>query len=489
MNASSQTVKLNWRDRKSQTLYQAGLRFRMFLAILLIFSSLFSRTFNLNNAVIAIYAVYLALTFWTNSRFLSRYISFYISVLLAVGSTAIIESNRIWLGELRTWSSYAGALPLFAAYYMVFLLSLECFDNFFRQKNVSVHPITYAFNGRSVTRNIIQIGIMLFFCILAASFAHVIRYPAFMINIDRFLYLSTYVTGIWAKLRSYLLYLVSLPLIGYKFGYKKSCMFLLIFYAVYLAWTGERLTNFILLLYYVPIILLSDNQNTLSEYRKTRKASVWVWLTLLIFFLMIFWVVFRQYNGVSSNALEQISARFAMQGQLWWSIYNQFSGQAPHIGELGNELRGFVSADPTNPDLSAPLYGIYKIMYLCAPRALVAAKIALGQTYTESTAASIFYYLGPPAIFLFALLSGFVFAWILEWYRRSVLERRLLESTFVLLVAYNLRRMWAMSSFFLLSKRNFLISVTIVLLLHTLRRPVRTSVVRSYPVGGKISQV
>ncbi len=104
-------------------------------------------------------------------------------------------------------------------------------------------------------------------------------------------------------------------------------------------------------------------------------------------------------------------------------------------------------------------------MYLCAPESIVTAKISKGQSYTESTPASLFYYFGRVGLLMSAVVFGFVNAWIMRMYYYCILENRIVSALCYARLLTVIRNVQHMSGFYLIIARGTIPLLLLLLIL------------------------
>lgn len=406
--------------------YDTNVKIRICLIISCFIAALFSQSVNFNIPVLIVFFAYCLLLLIENAFFIIKYLIFIMNMGMAVVSVFIIEAKPIYLSELVCNSKYSGALPLFTGFYLTFILTLELADrkysllNNTKQLNTNV----ISFNGKPITGFILDVFGAVLFVITSIMFLRLVMLtkPYFILNIDRFRFRMRYVEGIWKKFEDYYIYFMPIFVINWMRGKKKLTSITILLYILYLLWQGEKYTQFITMMYLILLPFLAE----LNEDIK-RKASKLLIKGGIIIAMLISAVLIQYSFFTNTSVFDAFFKRLAMQGQLWWSIYTRQINQLPHFNEVADELTAFSDAANFNP-----YYGIYKIMYLCAPSDVVAAKLATGSGYTESTAASIYYYfgknIGPFILIIFAIIMGLFFAFLTKIYVKFVSEKRIVES-------------------------------------------------------------
>lgn len=412
---------------KKKTLsYNSNIKIRISIIFFCFIAAFLSQSVNLNIPVLILFGVYCFIMLIENSFFIIKYLNFIMVMGMGVVSIFIIEANPVYLYELVCMSKYSGALPLFVGYYLTFTLTLELADRGYSISNNTkqLNTNVISFNRKPITGFILDIfGAVLFGLTVAMLLRLVIlTKPYFILHIDRFRFKKLYIDGFWQKAEGYYVYFLPILIMNWMREKKKITLSTLLIYIIYLLWTGEKYTQFITVMFFILLPFLS----VLNEETKQKVSNYLLKCGIIIAVLIL--VALIQYSFVLNiSPLEAFSNRLAMQGQLWWSIYTRQINQLPHINEFTDELAAF-----TDNSSLTPYYAIYKIMYLCAPTDIVTAKIATGSRYTESTAASIYYYFGkvwgPLMLIIFALIMGWCFAFLSKIYVKFISEKCILES-------------------------------------------------------------
>jgi len=411
---------------------------RLFIVIFCFLSSAFSRIGNISVEVGLCVAVYGIITFFTNYQFLIKYVALVTSAGLAIIGTFVIENSDIWLSELGTYSHNAGALSLIAGFYLLFLFTLEYMDSYLNKRNGEKRTLNIYFNQYNVINVFLKFFPILFFAITCVMCLRVLRHPAFLVNMDRFAYKEQYLQGIWGKLDNYYFYFVPILLMCWDLNKKKKLIVSIFsLYFLYLFLCGEKYGKFIVLimffsLYFVPTYIIKDK----TVIKRLLKIIVAVFgITLVI----ILW----QYSKYTwTTPVEHFQQRIAQQGQLWWAIYDQQAESFPNVEEIYDETSAFSE----NQEIY-PYYGIYKIMFLTAPYNQVLSKIKTGSTYTESSAASLYYYFGTGALIVFSVLMGIWFAFIAYKYVDYINRKCMIETMIIIRLIYLGRAVLSNSAF------------------------------------------
>ena len=437
---------------------------KAFFLLLIVLLAFLARWLNANCIVVALGGFYVSLTFFKNPRFIFRYIGSFIGSFLFCAGVLIIESTGLYLNELQKYGYYCGAFPLCVAYNFLFLFALEWLDQrWIRRNHIGYCKLRFVANNKRITNNIVRYaGYFVAFAIIV-NIIHVIRTPIFLYHVDRFEYKEMFLKGVWGKLSSVEVYLIPIVLINWNNGRKKESICTLGLYYFYLFLIGERFSGFVNAVFYLSIFLVDRP----VKNNKAKKPYKFIFITLL-FLIFILLVVTNQYARLYSvNTWDHLFQRIAQQGQLWWGTFDIYCKKGRCINEIVDEAQAFT--DPLGEKKGRLYYGIYKIMYLCAPEPIVTSKIARGQNYTESTAATILYYLGPVALLLTAILFAWLFVWLSRNYYKCIMENRIISSVIFARLIFTFRNIQTMSRFNKVANISTFIIVVILLVLAFIR--------------------
>ena len=451
--------------------YRMSVFFRALLIVPLLVCSFLNRWMNVNWFTIAVILFYILVTLKVNYKFILRYISTFSGAVLVWSAIVVIEFSGLWLSELQTDGYYCGILPLCASFYIVYLLFLEVYDSRYARR-MTRKTLQFSFHGVNITRMISRVSTYGVIALTAVLFMRIANKPAFRMLYDRFEYREIFLPGIWGALTNYIMYLLPLILVDWKNGNRLEAACAIGLYVVYLFWTGERFTGFLGIMFYVSMFLVDCGKTLKMDKKKKNRLSFKQIMLLCMVLLLILVIVIRQYSRLYEvNSWVHLMERITQQGQLWWAIYAGYRDTGLHLSELKDELQVF-----TDPEGMPKNYGIYRIMYLCAPKDVVTAKIEKGQNYTESTGATIYYYFGPAVLILFAVFFGIVLAYLMRLYFNCIMENRIVSAAIVsrLLTVY--RNFVSMSRFHMLFGKGTLFLIFIYIILRLWRKTQKSDV-------------
>lgn len=438
--------------------------FQLLIIVLCFSAAAVSQFLQLDLLIFCCAVLFAVITLLENSAFVIKYAALLITAGLAILGTAIIEfSEGLYLSELRRYSYHTGALPLITAYYLTFVLMLRLFDRKYSQKK-TIYGKTYFYLGQyNITWLFLDIMEYVVFAITLAMYIRIALHPAILQGMDRFQYRARYIHGIWLRFANYYFYFIPILLINWHRKKNRSLTVITVcIYVLYLFTQGEKYGNYSVLLLFFMLYMIPPYYTKMNK--KTFRRLL---ILFLIFLLFVFIIVMLQYvngNGTFRKALSHLGQRLAQQGQLWWSIYDQQVGKPPKIYELSDELAAF-----TDKEKITPYYGIYKIMYLSAPRDVVTAKIATGSSYTESTAATLYYYFGSIVLPVFAIVISLFFAFCAHKYYKYICSGYALEAIIVTRLILLGRPFYGNSAFDFLFGADTIFTIAIWCLLSLIR--------------------
>lgn len=347
-------------------------------------------------AAVAVFCVLIFYIVWEYFDFLLKYLPFIFGIVSNVLAVAVCEFERTYLSELQCYSDFEGSLPLIAfsrSLCLLILLLLELrrgrTDCGFRRE----------WKLGKAAKTLLGISCFVVMVIAFALLAKVLNQPSFLYGYDRFQY-AAMLTGIWALMAAYMPYLIVIPIIGIRFGYKKTGAVTTAIYCLFLFWIGTKFSTFFTLLCY---FLLAFNDKFVNVSNTKKRKMIGAVLAALA--LMIGLSVFA-YSASGHSSEGFLESRLAQQGQLWWKTYSLVDGSA-HIdnAQLAVEADAFFK-DKSIADSVGSRNGIYGVMYLCAPSDLVSMRISLGSRYTEAGYAMAYILFGNIGPVLFAALMA-----------------------------------------------------------------------------------
>lgn len=348
-----------------------------------------------------------------NKEFALKYLAFLFISGVAILGTAIIELfPSIYLVELRCYSSFVGSLPLIIFGYWLFLVVINLVDKKYKFEIIRERIDELAKYRKFY--NTINLAVLILFLIL---FSSVVTHPAFLLGVDRFNYASQYSQfSILKKIVSNAPLLLVFPILTiiYNKNFQRILGMLgVAMYVLYFVWVGDKFGPFFSL---ICIFLLIYYKRILEKGRGFLKKILIISFGLfggIVIFAIVFSASISSYSG-----LTYFEQRGAQQGQLWWKTYEICKNI--HPTEFGNEIKALTNGKDTISANVGSNNGIYKIMYLCAPREQVNSKLATGARYTEAGFATIYYYFGTIGVIMFSCIIGGIVAATINAFIRAL---------------------------------------------------------------------
>ena len=375
--------------------------------IIFLICSVSSKIIYFSYISVGFFIIYLIYTLYIDSEFVIKYLAFIFMAIAAILGTLIIEFSKVYLIEIRCSSYYVGALPLLIFAYWTLIIILRYAD---KRKKISLKNFDGKFNLKILT--LFTICTLIIYLIM---FGKVISRPAFILHIDRFSYAKSYgFTGILAMLEHTSTILLVFPILLFINGRRIISSITVLIYILYYLWTGNKFGPFFSLL---CVFLLVYYQKIFAQ-RKTNIKKIFL-LVLIFFSFLLILAIYVASSGTSSSATAYFSQRTAQQGQLWWKTYDICNGKIYPI-EFQNEIKSIYQENENVSNNVGANYGIYKIMYLCAPKTVVDDKLRYGSRYTEAGYATVYYYFGYAGVVIFSIIMGSFIAWTINMFIKTL---------------------------------------------------------------------
>ncbi len=390
----------------------------VFIGIGLILSCIFYKFIFFSYFSIVLFALLCYLIYSVRPQFYIKYLAFvFVSVASIVG-LCVIEFGDIYLIELRKQSAFVGSIPLMTLSYFALFLTLFFVDKDRTQNAAKLENIRI-FSRKEMYPKYMLVLTWISLLIYMTFWLRVIRYPAFILHVNRFAYARLYapkLTGIWSVLSSISSILLLFPIMSFIKGYKVLGISTVAAYCLYCLWIGNKFGTFFTLLCFFSLILYPGISGVAIGRMKK-----WARIGLAALILIVALSLFIQ-NSLGDNADNYFVYRVSGQGQLWWGIFKDYKGI--HISEIGDEIDGILYENNSIAENIGSNYGIYKIMYLSAPKSVIDSKLSGGSRYTEAGFAAANYYLSVPGCILFAVVTGLIICKILNGFIDAISEER-----------------------------------------------------------------
>lgn len=359
-----------------------------------------------------------------NPNIIPRGLAIMFALVANIIGVAVVEFQNVYLGELRCYSYFAGSLPLIELAWWTFFTVFCLLSNKVLSKGVlgtRLFEKDEVGNRVKRTLNLVNVAIAI---VYAAMFVHVFNHPSFLLGFDRFQY-SIYLTGVWGKLNSVMIYTYPLICLCIIWASKRIGAVTLSIVLLYLVWTGNKFGPFltlasVFLFAWYPLLIVR-----LKRIKPARMLGCSVAAMAAIVLLAV-----GQYsltNGFENaeQSTTYLSQRAAQQGQLWWKTYDLCKN-----GTVSESIESEIPVWLSGKDDSELNYdyGIYKIMRLTTPADLFAAKIDSGSRYSEAGHAAAYLYGGPLGLIAFDVVMGALIAVVVSTLIRSLANAWIIET-------------------------------------------------------------
>lgn len=351
---------------------------------------------------LGLFAVYCIYVLMIRPASLLKYFALYFAIVANIVGCASVEYVPAYLGELKVFSQYIGALPLLVFSRWVFVLIITQFDIRYSGKEIADDPRI------SVTlRVLVSFAAAAVFVVLLIDAAMIFRNPpAFLLDIDRFTYATRFSQSpIVGKIANVMPYLIFISALATRRERRLLGWMSILLWLTILLWTGTKFGGFMST--FSAILLVHYDRFAALPIRKARRivfGSVFVLAVLVGAAIVI--------QAQPGHYAEYFSQRTAQQGQLWWAVYDEAGGEL-HLADLENEIGGLSAPSDVAENVGSH-HGIYGVMYLVAPIATVDAKLTTGSRYTEAGYAAMYYYLGPAGPVAFSAIMAVLIAGVLH---------------------------------------------------------------------------
>lgn len=333
--------------------------------------------------------------------FVMKYVIPLLFSVLQLAGVILIESTTVELPELMTIASFNGAFPLLAMSRWSLIATLLLLDACFERSVSSRMPERPEASEReslSFIGLIAMVSLVIIVVGLVASAP-----PATMVGLDRFEYANGPMKGnIFLSLlgKAFPISAIAVVEAGRRRSINRAMGIAgVVLYVIGLLWVGNKFDALIPVL----VLILLANFSRVRAFAPAVLTKLFGALAAAIVVLVGFAAVL-QTRVEGGSPLTYLASRGAQQGQIWWAAMARSNGIHPE--ELLGELRFQVLNSPDPFANVGSDFGIFKMMYLTAPRDVVDAKLMTGSTYSEFGFALAHYYLGGPGAIAFGVLCG-----------------------------------------------------------------------------------
>ena len=335
---------------------------------------------------------------------LLKYFAFFFAAAANISGVISVELlPSFYLSEIRTFTYFAGSLPLIVLGWWCFICVLYIADATTADKQMGTRN---EFSERAKKwLPLMSAGV---FALCLMLFIRVFPHPSFALGLDRFSYSSQYIQGVWGSLTSYMAFLIIIPIVNIRENKSGIGIVTVALYCIYLFWTGTKFGDFFTVACLFCLVYF-DKLKDLGVSALRKLVSV----ALCVCFAVIAFTGFAYSFTSSTSIADFYSIRTAQQGQLWWSSFIR-SDSSIHLSKfLKNEVPALFEDKSISENIGAQ-NGIYGMMYLSAPASVVDAKLSTGSRYTEAGFACSYYYFGPFGVIAYGAITGLLAVFVVN---------------------------------------------------------------------------
>lgn len=410
------------------------------MAFGLILCTVFSKFKIFSYISLCLFVIYLLYLIHSDKVYIIKYFAFVFTALATIAGVTFIElMPTFYLKELECFSHFSGSLPLIILSYWLFFFVLKIKDNHYKQTLRCIRMDD--FRNEEVKRKI-NFWAACSGLLLMVLFLYVALHFPPSIQMDRFLYRSTYkLPWILSILRNSSYLLLVFPILALIYANRVIALISILSYVTFFLWTGEKFGGLFSLLC-ISLIIFCNQIVSLGK-QKLKKIMRYVIVTFLG---MIVFAVFIAANTYRFNPIDYFAMRTSQQGELWWRTYDLYEGNI-HPNEFINEINAFFDGDKPNQECIGAKNGIYKVMYLCAPEAVVTNMLFSGARYTQADYAVVYYYFGFPGVIVYSILMGLIISGIVNLFILSLQNKDYIKAMIYLRFFTMIRTSFSMFTF------------------------------------------
>lgn len=376
----------------------------VFIQSVFVFLSLFIKTFAYLS--VAVFVIDLLFLVKYKKKFIFKYCVIILNLcLLLLGCILIEFFPRVFLVELQSFSYFNGAIAFLSLFLTLMVSSLLIFDERYEKPGYNHQMLEIKLEKNKAFINLCAAIVLLLFLLL---FSQVVLHPAFSMGVDRFVYAQLYkVDGVIGKIETEAPLLLVFSLLAILYGNKIIGISGVITYILYFLWTGNKFGPFLTLIN-VFVLVFYNRFTTLNKAKIKRLFRI----LIIVFACIISFALYFAISTENYSAIAYLQQRGAQQGQLWWKSYEVIKNFHPE--EFLNDFFSQITTDFSLEKGTGLNFGIYKIMYLCAPSWMVTDKLATGSRYTQAGYACAYYYFGIVGAIVFSIFYAYLFCHILN---------------------------------------------------------------------------
>lgn len=373
--------------------------------------------------------IYCSIVKWKETVFL-KYMFITFSIAFSSLGTLICEYGNLWVGEIGKVPYYNGSLSVQLFYYWLLINVVILFDNHWGRVTKR-GELKLKISERLTSNSMINTAPTFVFIFNSVLFLTVLRTPFFLVGAgNRFVYQSLYLSravNLLKLLPSLFNAILIIPIVQDSSDGKirvkhlfKRLILPNIPYFLFMIWTGNKFGSFweLLCMILIPLFAIIDLKKV--NINKLIKISALLLLALIIVLYLFYYLSGLDIKESSMTIL----MRFACQGDLWWSAYDNVSTKGVHPQEFVKELSYIVDSIVTEG--SSRTYGVFHLMNLFAVRSVVDRYLLMGIRFSACGIELPYYCFGFISLPIAAFIFGNLYALSVNIYINAVKEKRLI---------------------------------------------------------------
>ena len=401
---------------------------------------------NMDYVTLVYFVAFLLLCYMTDKTIILKYLFMYVMFSYHVLSVFIVENFTIYFKNLLESSYHTGCFLPLVNFYMIYFGFIFLFEEGKNKRykieytNADVSKVPQKAKTKI---KIVSTVLILVLAVVLFSKRNIGFYS--FGGLDRFDYTALTYSFFDQKFYSWIPWLLPLPLMGKKFGYKKISILYMILYCFYLIWVGDKFGSLFIAFYiYILVTWMSDKLDN-AKLKKMMTVALAAVILLMIF---ISFQVKYQWGDWSDVPIYFAHRLTGGQSDLWWKIYNMSSTNQWFNWRFSEFFRDEVTALFYEPEKVVDYYfGIYKMMRITAPDSIVNAYLARGIRFASSTQASLYYYFDYFGLYLGAYILARFGYWIVNKSMDAYKNTNIIEAIFCTMILTKYIGIMQMSEF------------------------------------------
>ena len=423
-------------------------------------AGLFLQNPGISHLGLATYVLYLVTVFYVNPKFVFTYFWIIIAFSLNVLGVWVCETQGIYLLELVETTFYTGSLPPLLMCYFLFYAMLEGMGLKKQERMIRDDRE----NQSRLAVGFLYVGIV---CV-AVLLLQIIKTPYFAVGLERIPYLQTYTSGWERSLKAHMLMFVPLAGICGRNGYMKQMCAFMGLLLMYYFWVGDKFGAYLLALYLFVISYFVDIN------AKRLRTIVFSCVGIVA---LLLGVVFVQRILLFGNSLDEFLGylfhRLAQQGEVWWSVFRYEDGNGWRAGEFLDEIMALLPGS----DIAKAEAGQWKMMIVSSNYSAYSYyRVDVGNPYTTTTTASVFYYFKWLGLGVFYVFSALLYKGIICSFVDALRSNRVLETMILVKLISFSNSLLAASDGYLFTYKGLVYLFAAIVLIYLRKRRIKMSV-------------